>query len=104
MDKKITVIILIAIISIVILGANKPTAVSPQAKWEYKIVNLPTLAGIKSMEEAFEKAFGKSGALSFEGAKEMNNDIAKNMSLLGEQGWELVCFNEDTGFVFKRLK
>ena len=71
---------------------------------EYKIVSHASLAGIKSMEDAWTKAFGENGAFSFEGAEKLNAEIAAKMDLLGNEGWELVCNNKEIGFVFKRKK
>jgi glycine cleavage system aminomethyltransferase T len=59
------------------------------------------LADIKSMEELWEKGFQ---AASYEGSKKMNAIVVSNMNKLGDQGWELVFSNKETGFIFKRLK
>jgi hypothetical protein len=101
----ILVICVIVILVTVVWGAKtQPEAVLPSAKWEYKIVSHASLAGIKSMEDIWAKAFGENGALSFEGAEKLNAEIAAKMNLLGKEGWELVCNSKETGFVFKRKK
>ena len=77
----------------------------PQEKWEYKIVHLATLAGIESVGEAMTKAFDEKGVWArFEAAEAFNTEIAGRMNELGKEGWDLVCFQKDTGFVFKRKK
>ena len=101
----LTIMITASILILVICGAGTKHRTIPQkAAWEYKIVSHASLAGIKSMEDAWNKAFGESGAFSFEGAEKLNAEIAAKMNLLGKEGWELVCFNEKSGFIFKRPK
>ena len=106
--KNGAAILIICVIVGLVVGAwgakAQPGAVQSSAKWEYKIVSHASLAGIKSMEDVFEKAFGENGALSFEGAEKLNAEIAAKMNLLGNEGWELVCNSKETGFVFKRKK
>ena len=104
MNRKITIFIFLALIGIILLGASKPEAASPQIKWEYKIVSPAELLGIESVGDAFEKAFGEKGVFTAEGAKAINQTETNNMNLLGAQGWELVCYDKDTGFIFKRIK
>ena len=107
MKNKTTVTLAIAasILIVIVCGAAaKHRTISQKTAWEYKIVSHASLAGIKSMEDAWNKAFGESGALSFEGAEKLNTEIAAKMNLLGKEGWELVCFNEKSGFIFKRKK
>ena len=97
--------ILAAILLVIFCGAGINLQATPQkTAWEYKIVSHTSLAGIKSMEDAWEKAFGENGAFSLEGAEKLNAEIAARMNLLGKEGWELVCFNEKSGFIFKRMK
>ena len=107
MKNGVTVLIICLIISLVAVawGARAlPEDGQSTSKWEYKIVSHASLAGIKSMEDVFEKAFSENGALSFEGAEKLNAEIAVKMNLLGSEGWELVCNSKETGFVFKRKK
>ena len=107
MKNKTTVTLAIAasILIVIVCGAAaKYRTISQKTAWEYKIVSHASLAGIKSMEDAWNKAFGENGALSFEGAEKLNGEIAAKMNLLGKKGWELVCFNEKSGFIFKRQK
>lgn len=107
MKSRATILIICVIVSLatVVWGARaRPGAVQSSAKWEYKIVSHASLAGIKSMEDVWAKAFGENGALSFEGAEKLNAEIAAKMNLLGNEGWELVCNSKETGFVFKRKK
>jgi hypothetical protein len=101
----ILIICVLASLIAVVWGAREQPAVTqPSAKWEYKIVSHASLAGIKSMEDVWAKAFGENGALSFEGAEKLNAEIAAKMNLFGNEGWELVCNSKETGFVFKRIK
>ena len=101
----ILIICLIVTLVAVAWGAKAETeAVPSSVKWEYKIVSHSSLAGIKSMEDFWAKAFGENGALSFEGAEKLNAEIAAKMNLLGSEGSELVCTSKETGFVFKRKK
>ena len=107
MNNKASVVVIclvVAIISIFWSAKARPQAKSPQEIWEYKIVHLATLAGIESVEDAMAKAFSENGILSqgFKAAETFNTEIAGRMNQLGKEGWELVCFQEDTGFVFKR--
>jgi len=107
MKNRTAILIICVIVGLVAVawGAKaQPGAVQSSVKWEYKIVTHASLAGIKSMEDVFEKAFGENGALSFEGAEKLNAEIADKMNLLGSEGWELVCNSKETGFVFKRKK
>ncbi len=107
MKNRATILIICVIVSMVavVWGAREqPPAVQSSAKWEYKIVSHASLAGIKSMEDVWAKAFGENGALSFEGAEKLNAEIAAKMNLLGNEGWEFVCNSKETGFVFKRKK
>ena len=107
MKNRTAILIICVIISLVAVawGARAlPEDAQSSAKWEYKIVSHASLAGIKSMEDVWAKAFGENGALSFEGAEKLNAEIAAKMNLLGSEGWELVCNSKETGFVFKRKK
>jgi hypothetical protein len=107
MKSKTTAAIVIAasIIILTVCGASlKHQAISQNSAWEYKIVSQASLAGIKSMEDVWKKAFGENSALSFEGAEKLNAEVADQMNLLGKEGWELVCFDEKSGFIFKRKK
>ncbi|MHC4241103.1 MAG: hypothetical protein ACYS3N_15880 [Planctomycetota bacterium] len=97
--------IVASILVVIVCGASvKRKAISQKTAWEYKIVSQASLAGIKSMEDVWSKAFGENGAFSFEGAEKLNAEVAAKMNLLGKEGWELVCFNEKSGFIFKRKK
>ena len=96
--------IIVTLVAIVWGARAQPGAGQSSAKWEYKIVSHASLAGIKSMEDVWAKAFGENGVLSFEGAEKLNAEIAAKMNLLGNEGWELVCNSKETGFVFKRKK
>jgi hypothetical protein len=101
----VTLAIAASILIVIICGAGaKHTTIPQKTAWEYKIVSHASLAGIKSMEDAWNKAFGESGAFSFEGTEKLNAEIAAKMNLLGKEGWELICFNEKSGFIFKRKK
>ena len=107
MKNRAAILIICVIVTPVAVtwGAKAQSgAVQSSAKWEYKIVSHASLAGIKSMEDAWAKAFGENGALSFEGAEKLNAEIAAKMDVLGSEGWELVCNSKETGFVFKRKK
>ena len=97
--------IVASILLVIVCGASvNRKAISQNTAWEYKIVSQASLAGIKSMEDAWKKAFGENGAFSFEGAEKLNAEVAAKMNLMGKEGWELVCFNEKSGFIFKRQK
>ena len=101
----LTLVIAVSILILIICGAGTKYRTVPQkTAWEYKIVSHASLAGIKTMEDAWNKAFGESRAFSFEGTDKLNAEIAVKMNLLGKEGWELVCSNEKSGFIFKRKK
>lgn len=96
--------VIITLIAVVWGAREQSAAVQPSPQWEYKIVSHASLAGIKSMEDVWKKAFSEKGALSFEGAEKINVEIAAKMNVLGSEGWELICYGKETGFVFKRKK
>ena len=107
MNNKVGVVIVCLFVALVAITWNtkaQSQANSSQEIWEYKIVHLATLAGIESVEDAVAKAFGEKGVLSqgFKAAEAFNTEISGRMNQLGKEGWELVCFQEDTGFLFKR--
>jgi len=82
-------------------GSNKQHTDNVTSKWEYKVTTQMSLAGIKSMDQWLEKAFE---AKSFEGSEKMNAEMSSYMTKLGDEGWELVCYSKETGFVFKRQR
>ena len=109
MNRKVGFVLVFAVATLlaIVWNAKAQSEIHPpQEKWEYKIVHLATLAGIESVEEAMTKAFGEKGvwAQGFKAAEALNTEIAGRMNELGKEGWELVCFQKDTGFVFKRKK
>ena len=69
---------------------------SSPAKWEYQIVSFAELSGILSLGPAVEKT------QTVQEMEALNNDMARRMSDLGRQGWELVCVQNDHNYVFKR--
>ena len=91
----------LAVIATILVCGAKTNSSIPSIKWEYKVVSHMKLAGMKSMDEIWEKGFK---AMSFEGSEKLNDEIAAHMNQLGNKGWELVCYGKETGFVFKRMK
>ena len=100
--KRLCITICIAIFSTVFFcGARNPGSASNE-KWEYLIVSHMKLAGMESESELKEKCFQAMSTLK--GAQFVNTEVSDRMTRLGEQGWELVCYGKEIGFVFKRLK
>ena len=91
----------LAIVVFLVACGAKSSNPAANAKWEYKVVSHMKLAGMKSVDEVWEKAFE---AMSFEGSQQLNNEMSAQMNQLGNEGWELVCYGKETGFVFKRMK
>ena len=60
-----------------------------------------SLAGIKSPADIWAKGFE---ARTAEGATKINAEVVGNMNLLGNEGWELVCYGKEIGLIFKRIK
>lgn len=69
---------------------------SAQPQWEYRIVSYAYLSGIQSLENTLKKS------QTLQELEALNDDIAHRMTDFGRQGWELVCVQERTGFIFKR--
>jgi len=96
-----TVVFVLIAMTVVLLaavcGARSQTQErSSQPQWEYRIVSYAYLSGIQSLENALKKS------QTLQELEALNDDIAHRMTDLGKQGWELVCVQERTGFLFKR--
>jgi len=95
------VIICIAIlVAVFVCGARKQGA-ALNGKWEYNVVSHMKIAGMKSVDEILTKGFQ---ATSLKDSEFINAEMSDRMNRLGDQGWELVCYSKETGFVFKRLR
>jgi len=103
MKTSVTLIVACLAITLgaVAWGSSKQQSDNSTGKWEYKVVSHVSLAGIKSMDDFWEKGFG---AVSYEGSEKINAEIASHINELGDQGWDLICYGKEIGFVFKRLK
>lgn len=71
-----------------------------QEAWEYRIVSYAVLSGVQPAEGPASRVEDRNRAIQERQA--LNADVAHRMTDFGRQGWELVCFHEDVGFVFKR--
>ena len=99
-SNVITILVCLAITFVAVAwGSNKQQPDNSASNWEYKVTTQMSLAGIKSMDQWLEKAFE---AKSYEGSEKLNAEMSSYMTKLGDQGWELVCYSKETGFVFKR--
>ncbi len=92
----------VTVLVVVAWGAReRPGAPNSSALWEYKVVSAASLAGIKSVEDIWAKGFEASTA---EGANKLYAEVAGNMNVIGNEGWELVCYGKEIGLIFKRMK
>jgi hypothetical protein len=83
----------IAVLAAVVGGARES---SPPAKWEYQIVSFAQLSGTVSLGEM-------AGQIqTVQEMEALNNDMARRMTDLGRQGWELACVQNNYNYVFKR--
>jgi hypothetical protein len=90
-------VFMIAVLIAVVWGARgQSQEVSSQTRWEYKIVSYEWLSGIYAPEDARKKG------RTLQELEVLNDNVAQRMTEFGRQGWELVCFHEKRGFVFKR--
>lgn len=104
MNQKVIVALICGLLILVaVCGAAKdePQTVQSNAKWEYKVVSPAILAGINSPEDVWSKAFE---AMSKEGAEKLSAQVAANMNIIGDEGWELICYGKEVGLIFKRMK
>lgn len=69
---------------------------SSQGRWEYQIVSFAELSGTV----AFGEMAGKIQTV--QEMEALNNEMARRMTDLGRQGWELVCVQNNYNYVFKR--
>ena len=81
------------ILAAVVGGARES---SSPAKWEYQIVSFAELSGTVSLGETVGKI------QTVQEMEALNNDMARRMTDLGRQGWELVCVQNNYNYVFKR--
>jgi hypothetical protein len=81
------------ILAAVVGGARE--ASSP-AKWEYQIVSFAELSGTVSLGEMAGKI------QTVQEMEALNDEMARRMTDLGRQGWELVCVQNNYNYVFKR--
>ncbi len=95
------VIVCIAILVAVFVSGARRQGSALNGRWEYTVVSHMKLAGMKSMDEFREKGYE---AKSLKLSEFIDAEISARMNRLGDQGWELVCYGKETGFVFKRLK
>jgi hypothetical protein len=81
------------ILAAVVGGARES---SSPVKWEYQIVSFAELSGTVSLGETVGKI------QTVQEMEALNNDMARRMTDLGRQGWELVCVQNNYNYVFKR--
>jgi hypothetical protein len=82
-----------AVLVTVVGGARES---SSPAKWEYQIVSFSELSGTVSLGEMAGKI------QTVQEMEALNNEMARRMTDLGRQGWELVCVQNNYNYVFKR--
>jgi hypothetical protein len=81
------------ILAILAGGARESSSL---VKWEYQIVSFAELSGTVALGEMAGKI------QSVPEMEALNNDMARRMTDLGRQGWELVCVQNNYNYVFKR--
>ncbi len=81
------------ILAAVVGGARESSSL---AKWEYQIVSFAELSGTVALGETVGKI------QTVQELEALNNDMARRMTDLGRQGWELVCVQNNYNYVFKR--
>jgi hypothetical protein len=90
---------MIVVLVAVVWGASGPSReASSLPRWEYRVVSYAWLSGLHSLEDALARS------RTVQELEALNDDIAHRMTDLGNQGWELVCVHEKSGFVFKRKR
>lgn len=89
----LAVVCVTVILAAVVGGARES---SSPVKWEYQIVSFAELSGTVSLGETIGKI------QTVQEMEALNNDMARRMTDLGRQGWELVCVQNDHNYVFKR--
>ena len=94
------VCVVVALGAVVWAASTEPRRPASRENWEYRIVSYSLLSGDRSLADVLERQSGGAGlSAAVEG---LNNDVAYQMTGLGRDGWELVCFHDGLGFVFKR--
>jgi hypothetical protein len=81
------------IVAAVVGGARES---SSPARWEYQIVSFAELSGTVALGEMAGKI------QTVQEMEAVNNDMARRMTDLGRQGWELVCVQNNYNYIFKR--
>jgi hypothetical protein len=84
---------MIVVLAAVVGGARES---SSPAKWEYQIMSFAELSGTVALGEMAGKI------RTVQEMEALNNDMARRMTDLGRQGWELVCVQNNYNYVFKR--
>ena len=97
-SKMALAVVLVTVILAAMVGGARTQSreSSSQAKWEYQIASFAELSGTVSLGEMAGKI------QTVPEMEALNNEMARRMTDIGRQGWELVCVQNNYNYVFKR--